>query len=180
MVARRPVKLPGLREYMEEVTQVTAREAALGIVADLIFQSPWYSGHFARNWEVRVGDVRIPADREPADYTQRQVRTQRQVIDPPVVPSLRGTGSKKNVGYTIGNRATYRNIALDLEPGRVENALEISAPQDWYRTYVQGPALRDRLGKSVANAAQNPRVKGFKSRSFIGPVGALVNQEARP
>lgn len=176
MVARRPIKLPGIREYLEEVTQVTAREAAIGIVGDLIFLSPWYSGHFARNWEVRVGDVRIPADREPEEYTQRQVRTDRQLIEPPVVPSLRGTGSKKNVGYTIGNRATYRNIAMDLEPGRTENARFISAPQDWYRTYAQGTALRDRLGKSVANAAQNPRVRGFKSRSFIGPIGSLVNQ----
>ena len=179
MVARRPFKLPGFREYVEEVTQVTAQTAAKEIVADLVFLSPWYSGHFARNWEVRVGDVKIPADREPADYTQRQVRSARQIIDPPVVPSLRGTGSKKNVGYTIGNRATYRNIAMDLEPGRVENALEISAPQDWYRSYAQGTALRDRLGKSVANAAQNPRIKGFKAfntkQRIIGPL-RLVNQ----
>ena len=35
MVARRPFKLPGVREYLEEVKQVTAEIAAKEIVADL-------------------------------------------------------------------------------------------------------------------------------------------------
>ena len=178
MVARRPFKLTGVREYLEEVTQVTAETAAKEIVADLIFLSPWYSGHFANNWEVRIGDVRIPADSPPPNYTQRMQRTNRRQINTPTVPSLRGTGSKKVVGYTIGNRSTYRNIAMDLVPGRVQNAREISAPQDWYVQYVQG-ALRNRLGKSVANASKDPRVKGFKSftptQRIIGPL-SLVNQ----
>ena len=111
MVARRPFKLPGFREYLEEVTQVTAQTAAKEIVADLIFLSPWYSGHFANNWEVRIGDKEIPADKPPPPKEQRLQRTSRQQPTIPVVPSLRGTGPKKVVGYTIGNRATYRNIA---------------------------------------------------------------------
>ena len=94
----------------------------------------------------------------------------------PVVPSLRGTGKKKNVGYTIGNRTVYRNIALDLVPGRTEKAREISAPQDWYRTYIEGGSLRDTLAAAVGAAAQNPRVKGFKSSKTYGPFGRLVNQ----
>ena len=178
MVARRPFKLLGVREYLEEVTQVTAQTAAKEIVADLIFLSPWYSGHFANNWEVRVGDVKIPADSAPPPKEQRKRRTTRQQPKIPTVPSLRGTGPKKNVGYTIGNRATYRNVAMDLVPGRVEKALEISAPQDWYVNYVQ-TTLRTRLGKSVANASQDPRVKGFRSftptQKIIGPL-RLVNQ----
>ena len=175
MVARRPFKLTGVREYLEEVTQVTAETAAKEIVADLIFLSPWYSGHFADNWEVRIGDVRIPADSPPPPYTQRMQRTTRRQVGIPTVPSLRGTGSKKVVGYTIGNRSTYRNIAMDLVPGRTENAREISAPQDWYVTYIQ-TELRTRLGKSVAKASQDPRVKGFKSYTQYGPFGRLVNQ----
>ena len=178
MVARRPFKLPGVREYLEEITQVTAQTAAKEIVSDLIFLSPWYSGHFANNWEVRIGDVRIPADSPPPPSTQRRQRTSRQQPPIPTVPSLRGTGSKKVVGYTIGNRSTYRNIAMDLEPGRIANALEISAEQDWYVKYVQS-SLRIRLGKSVANAGKDPRVKGFKSftptQRIIGPL-RLVNQ----
>jgi hypothetical protein len=175
MVARRPFKLPGLREYLEEVTQVTAETAAKEIVADLIFLSPWYSGHFANNWEVRVGDTRIPADNPPPPYEQRRERTTRQQPTIPPVPSLRGTGSKKVVGYTIGNRSTYRNIAMDLEPGRTDKATTISAPQDWYVSYAQG-TLQTRLGKSVSKAANNPRIKGFKSYTQFGPVGRLVNQ----
>jgi len=178
MVARRPFKLTGVREYLEEVTQVTAETAAKEIVADLVFLSPWYSGHFASNWEVRIGDVRIPADRPAPPYTQRMQRTTRRQIGLPTVPSLRGTGSKKVVGYTIGNRTTYRNIAMDLVPGRTQNAREISAPQDWYVTYVQS-SMRIRLGKSVVNASRDPRVKGFKSftptQKIIGPL-RLVNQ----
>jgi len=178
MVARRPFKLPGIREYAEEITQVLAQTAAKEIVADLIFLSPWYSGHFANSWEVRIGDVRIPADSPPLPYLQRQTRTTRQQPTIPTVPSLRGTGSKKVVGYTIGNRATYRNIAMDLVPGRTQNAREISAPQDWYVKYVQTELLT-RLGKSVANASRNPRIKGFKSytrtQNLYGPL-RLVNQ----
>jgi hypothetical protein len=175
-MASRKFKLPGFSEYLEEVTQITAREAATAIVGDLVFLSPWYSGEFASNWVVRVGDKEIkPTVDEKPSYE----RTPRQTLPAPVVPSLRGTGSKKNVGYTIGNLTKYRNVALDLVPGRTEQAREISAPQDWYRTYVEGGTMQKRLGVAVAKASQNPRIKGFKSfsakQSFIGPL-RLVNQ----
>ena len=83
------------------------------------------------------------------------------------------------MGYTIGNLTKYRNVALDLVPGRTEQAREISAPQDWYRTYVEGGTMQKRLGVAVAKASQNPRIKGFKGfsakQSFTGPL-RLVNQ----
>ena len=172
-MASRKFKLPGFSEYLEEVTQVTAKEAATRIVGELVFLGPWYSGEFAKNWVVRIGDKRIPATVPAPDVF---VRTPRETIPPPVVPSLRGTGKKKNVGYTIGNRTIYRNVALDLVPGRTEKAREISAPQDWYRTYIEGGALRDTLQAAVSAAAQNPRIKGFKSSKTYGPFGRLVNQ----
>jgi len=172
-MASRKFKLPGFSEYLEEVTQVTAKEAATRIVGELVFLGPWYSGEFAKNWVVRTGDKRIPATVPAPDVF---VRTPRETIPPPVVPSLRGTGKKKNVGYTIGNRTIYRNVALDLVPGRTEKAREISAPQDWYRTYIEGGALRDTLQAAVSAAAQNPRIKGFKSSKTYGPFGRLVNQ----
>jgi hypothetical protein len=172
-MASRKFKLPGFSEYLEEVTQVTAKEAATRIVGELVFLGPWYSGEFAKNWVVRTGDKRIPATVPAPDVF---VRTPRETIPPPVVPSLRGTGKKKNVGYTIGNRTIYRNVALDLVPGRTEKAREISAPQDWYRTYIEGGSLRDTLQAAVSAAAQNPRVKGFKSSKTYGPFGRLVNQ----
>lgn len=177
MAQRRPVKLPGVRAYLEEVKQVTAQEAATQIVGRLIFLSPWYSGQFAKNWEVRVGDKRIAATVEPLEGNRD--RTSRQEVTPPVVPSLRGTGSKKVVGYTIDNRTTYRRIAMDLEPGRTETAQQISAPKDWYVNFIQGGGLSDVLRASVGAAANNPRVKGFRpkgtAQSFIGPQ-ILINQ----
>ena len=172
-MASRKFKLPGFSEYLEEVTQTIAKETATRIVGELVFLGPWYSGEFAKNWVVRTGDKRIPATVPAPDVF---VRTPRETIPPPVVPSLRGTGKKKNVGYTIGNRTMYRNVALDLVPGRTEKAREISAPQDWYRTYIEGGALRDTLQAAVSAAAQNPRVKGFKSSKTYGPFGRLVNQ----
>ena len=176
----RPVRIPGYREWIGEVTQVTAKEAATQIVGRLIFLGPWYSGQFARNWVVKAGDVRIPATVEGesrfAPGGGFKARTARQLVDLPPVPSLRGTGKKKTVGYTIGNRVTYRNIALDLEPGRVENAREISAPRDWYRDFIEGGGLKDVLASSVGAAAANPKIKGFRGDRFIGPVGRLVNQ----
>ena len=173
MPQRRPVKLPGVREYLQEVKQVTAKEAATQIVGRLIFLGPWYSGQFARNWVVKVGDTKIPATVGPSDA---KIRTPRQSISPPTVPSLRGTGKKKVVGYTIDNRTTYRRVAMDLVPGRVANATEISAERDWYVNFIQGGGLRDVLASSVAAAAADPKVKGFKGGRFIGPVGRLVNQ----
>ena len=173
MPQRRPVKLPGVREYLQEVSQVTAREAATQIVGRLIFLGPWYSGQFARNWAVKVGDTKIPATVGPSDA---KIRTPRQAIAPPTVPSLRGTGKKKVVGYTIDNRTTYRRVAMDLVPGRVANATEISAERDWYVNFIQDGGLRDILASSVAAAAADPKVKGFKGGRFIGPAGRLVNQ----
>ena len=171
-MASRKFKLPGFSEYLEEVTQVTAREAATRIVGELQFLSPWYSGEFAANWVVRVGDKRIvPTVSAKPSYQ----RTDRQALPAPVVPSLRGTGSKKNVGYTIGNLTEYRNVAMDLVPGRVEEARQLSAPRDWYRTYIEGGSLTSALQAAVSTAAQNPRIRGFKRSNTFGPVGRVIN-----
>ena len=174
MPQRRPIKLPGFRAYLQEVSQVTAEQAATQIVGRLIFLGPWYSGQFARNWAVKIGDTRIPATVEP--LPDAKARTPRQVVTPPTVPSLRGTGKKKVVGYTIDNRTTYRRIAMDMIPGRLANATEISAERDWYVKFIEGQGLRDILISAVGAASANPRVKGFKGGRFIGPAGRLVNQ----
>ena len=107
----RQFRLPGFREWVGEIQQVTARQAAQDIVNQLIFLGPWYSGQFARNWVARVGDVRIPATVEQGPVNKR---ASSERVPLPPVPSLRGTGRKKVVGYTIDNRTTYRRIAMDL------------------------------------------------------------------
>ena len=167
MVQRRPFKLPGFRAYVDEIKQVTAETAAAQIIGKLQFLGPYYSGQFARNWVARVGDVRIPATVDQPAVYQKQPRP---LLDLPPIPSLRGTGKKKVVGYSIDNRTTYRRIAMDLVPGRVERAAVLSAPQDWYRDFVEGGNLADVLEDATGKAATNPRIKGFKSRRFIGPI----------
>ena len=168
----RNVKLPGFRRYIGEVSQVIAQEAARNITTDLIREGPWYSGQFARNWAVKVGDVRIPATVGPEN--NKNERTTRGPVKLPTIPSLRGTGKNKNVGYTIDNRTTYRRIAMDLVPGRTEGAREISAPRDWYRDYIEGGPLKGALAEAVAAASKNPKVRGFKGGrvrdNFIGPL----------
>ena len=73
---------------------------------------------------------------------------------------------------------TYRNIAMDLEPGRVERASFLSAEQDWYRTYIEGGGMRATLAGAVFSASQNPKIKGFVGKR-AGPAGRLVNQVAQ-
>jgi hypothetical protein len=170
----RNVKIPGFSRYLGEVSQVIAQEAARNITTELIQEGPWYSGQFARNWAVRVGNVRIPATVEPEN--NKRERTARGNVVPPTIPSLRGTGKNKNVGYTIDNRTTYRRIAMDLEPGRVEGAKTLSAPRDWYRTYVEAGPLKGALAEAVAAASKDPKVRGFKGNKFIGPTGRIVNR----
>ena len=168
----RNVKIPGFNRYLGEVSQVIAQEAARNITTELIREGPWYSGQFARNWAVKVGNVSIPATVGPED--NRRERTSRGNVKAPTIPSLRGTGKNKNVGYTIDNRTTYRRIAMDLVPGRTEGAKEISAERDWYRKYVEAGPLKGALAEAVAAASKNPKVRGFKGGrvrdNFIGPL----------
>ena len=156
----RPFKLPGFRVWLDNIKQTTAKAAAEEIVKDLITLGPWYSGQFAQNWVVRPGDVRVPATVTP----DRSIKTIRESADSilPVVPSLRGTG-KKPIGYTIANRVTYRDVALDLVPGRTEDKSKGSAfAYDWYRVYAEAGKLRNTLEKATGIAVNDPRVKYYK------------------
>jgi hypothetical protein len=156
----RKFKLPGIRQWVGEIKQVTAREAAKEIVRDLVLIGPWYSGQFAKNWVVKIGDTRIPAVVPQGDRR----RTPRVEIPLPVVPSLRGTGNN-TLGYTIGNRTEYRNLALDLVPGRTVSKIDSSSPpKDWYRTYVEGGNLALTLRQATGVAAKDPKIRGFKGK----------------
>jgi hypothetical protein len=55
----------------------------------------------------------------------------------------------------------YRNIAMDLVPGRFDKAKRNTAPQDWYILYVEGGLLRKRLEQSTNRVANLPKIKGF-------------------
>lgn len=166
----RSIALAGLTAVIEDATQKVTKEAAEKIVFDLITKGPWYSGQFANNWVVKVGRTTVPATVEPSGV---KGKTRRSSVPIPTVPSLRGTGKNKSLGYTIANRTTYRAIAMDLVPGRTENAATISAERDWYRNYVNGE-LRNVLLAATGKIGSNPRVRGYKKTIFIGPTGRVV------
>ena len=56
-------KLPGLRQYIDQVGKTIAAACAEEIVTDLKKIGPYFSGEFEENWVVVAGDKRIPADK---------------------------------------------------------------------------------------------------------------------
>ena len=60
--------------------------------------------------------------------------------------------------FTIGNRAKYRDYAMDLLiPGRFETDKNNTADQDWYIRYVQGGGMKQALERAPASPANPPR-----------------------
>ena len=112
MPRRTTFKLPGLRTWVDNIKNETSREATRQIVTDLKIIGPWYTGEFEKNWEVRLGDVRIPGDKQPGSERAKTSNTSPTPI-PGGVPPVKG---RKSATYTIGNRMNYRDIAMDLVP----------------------------------------------------------------
>ena len=65
--------------------------------------------------------------------------------------------------YTIGNQMEYRNIALDLVPGRFEAGRNNTAPRNWYALYVMGAGLQEALRRATGKASADPRIKGLRA-----------------
>ena len=160
MARRTGFKLPGLRTWVNNIKNEVSREAAEQIVLDLKEIGPYWTGTFEESWVVRPGDVRIPA------FTPAPKRTafaQRRRVTPIKVAEPKG---RKSVFFTIGNTTEYRNVALDLLPGRIKAGGNETAPQDWFRTYVEGGNLRLTLQQVTKRVAQDPKIRGFKGFSY--------------
>jgi len=56
----------------------------------------------------------------------------------------------------------YRDIALDLIPGRFEVDKNNTAEQDWFLRYVQGGGLRTALKEATGQASRDPQLRGNK------------------
>jgi hypothetical protein len=161
MARRTSFKLPGLTTWVENIKNKVSQEAAEKIVDDLKQIGPYWSGDFESAWVVKPGKTRISANRQPSDERPSTPRA-RQITQVNVPPAQ----GRKSVDYTIGNEMVYRNIAMDLDPGRVRwkgGEPPNTAPQDWYRTYVEGGNLRLTLEQATARAAKDPKIRGFKS-----------------
>ncbi len=174
------LRLRGLYARVDGLTQVLAREAATQIGQTLAKISPQYSGEFADHWEIKVGNVPIYAE-TPAIKPRPTARQPRRSPILPVAPSLKGISfsgtplSGKNVEYSIGNTMEYRDIAMDLVPGRVERAKELSAPQDWYVLYLNSPrGLRRDIEFTTGLPVVQSAWANAKGRPFIGPAGRFI------
>ena len=170
-------KLPGIRKYVDNIKNTVSEQTALDIVKDLQFLGPWYSGEFSTNWVVRLGDVSIPATkkRSPSWYDIGQYGvvaekpSGRNAMPGPAggVPKAKG---RKSIVYTIGNRMEYRNIAMDLVPGRFDADKKNTAGQDWYLLYADGTngLLNKRIAQNTKRAVKGlNRVSGFKGLGTI-------------
>ena len=142
-------KIEGFREFLEVASKEIASTAAREITNDLKQRGPYWSGHFEEQWEVKPGNVSIPADSEhPFSPRERW-----QAHDDNTMPLPRRTTPvqiPQNADQlTIGNRAAYRDIAMDLLPGRVEPGKRNTAKQDWFLTYVQGGGINQALRRAT-------------------------------
>jgi hypothetical protein len=156
MARRTGFKIPGLRTWVDNIKNEVSQKAAEQIVLDLKEIGPYWTGTFEESWVVRLGDVRIGAS-TPA--RERTPFAQPRKVTPIRVAKPRG---RKSVFFTIGNTAEYRNVALDLIPGRIKGGGNETAPQDWFRTYVEGGNLRLTLQQVTGRVAQDPKIRGFK------------------
>ena len=157
-------KLPGFRQWLDTVSEETAKAGAEQIVNDLKEAGPYYTGHFEESWVVLGGDKRIPADSEhPLSARERWQGWDDEsfLLNRRTTPVAIPTGHTQ---FTIGNRAKYRDIAMDLVPGRFEAGKNNTANQDWYVTYAQGGDMTKALERATGIASKNPKVRGFKGR----------------
>ena len=160
-------KLPGFREWLDDVSEETARAGVAEIVQDLKTRGPYWTGHFEESWVVEPGDVRIPAtDDNPLSADEKWEGWASKTLPLPrrVTPVPIPTGFHQ---FTIGNKASYRNIALDLVPGRFEPGRANTAPQDWYQACIQGGGMAAALERGTNTASRNPKIRGFNSRRSI-------------
>ena len=154
-------KLPGFRTWIDIVEKTVAAEAAERIVTDLKKAGPYYTGEFEENWVVEPGDKRIPATKESA---LTQAEKWQGFKDGSFPLARRVTPVNVPEGFTqysIGNRMAYRDVAMDLKPGRFEPGKNNTAPQDWYVSYAQGGGLQNALKAATGKAAKDPKIKGF-------------------
>ena len=126
---------------------------------------------------VRLGDVTIIGATKERPNSFNLVnpnaaiveqKNQAVVMQCPVLPEASpAPKGRKSIFYTIGNRMKYRNIALDLVPGRFDKNKRNTAPQDWYVLYAEGGLLRKRLEQNTQRVQGADKISGFKNLGTI-------------
>ena len=148
-----------LRNEINKTANGAVRKAALTIVNDLQTIGPYWDGLFYNAWEVREGTVEIPADQQGEEWKQgdtpdRHPRKGSFTLDDIPNPPITFRGDALTL--TIGNRMEYRDIALDLKPGRIKREGGGTADQDWYTTYYAGGEMDTRVKESLQRRISLP------------------------
>ena len=157
-----------LKTYISNVSSETAEKAAEAITTQLKIKGPYWTGEFEEAWEVALGKD-IPAstprkDTRPlkeilADGPKpRQLTKLEAGVDFPSAPS------DPIVQYTIGNRMEYRDVALDLQEGRIKGGGRETADQDWYVTYIQAGGLETTLALATNRVSKDPKIKNYRGK----------------
>lgn len=141
-----------LTKDLRAAAALAAEETARKTVYELKRRGPYWDGLFEMAWEVKLGDVDIPADQKGK---KQSPDPQTREITPVEIPADKGNTL---VGYTIGNRMEYRSIAMDIQPGRIKGGGRETAPANWYENYIQG-------GELIKVMADGVRA-GFLKRGF--------------
>jgi len=156
------VKIPGFNAYIDNVKNALSEAAARDIVIDLKILGPYWSGEFEANWVVVRGAAGGAANKQTS-YTGEGMppRKERTITDVTIPPAQ----GRNSITYSIFNRMAYREVALDLQPGRLNASGKQSysgqPAQDWYSNYVQ-TKLRSRLEQTTGKVARLPRIKNFQ------------------
>ena len=155
-------KLVGnLENFALALTSTGPPNVAEGIAKDLQNAGPAWSGQFRNAWVIKRGDAIIDASRpdDGRDPTSMPRPDARQNIVAPrfSVGGTRVIGSDE-VFFTVGNEMEYRDIALDLVPGRIKSGGNETAVQDWFVTYMQGGGLERRMGVEIDIALRSVRL----------------------
>ena len=157
MARRTTFKMRGVTTWVENIQNEVSREAARQIVTDLKEVGPYWTGDFEEAWVVKAGSTSITANKQGVPSRPKEPYTRQ--ITPVSVPRARG---RRSIEYTIGNEMIYRDVALDLEPGRIKTGGRETAEQDWYRKYIEGGNLRLTLKQATDRVASDPKVRGFR------------------
>ena len=167
MPRRTNLNFGDIETWLTNISSQVAEEAVEQVVRNLKGRGPFWTGEFENGWEVRLGDVNIPATKKRGEGRSleqilnegprpREISLLRAGVDFPNAPK------KEKITYTIDNEMEYRDIAKDLVTGRIKRGGNQTAPQNWYTTYIQGGSLATTLQLATGRVSADPKIKNFK------------------
>jgi len=142
------------------LTSTGPANVAEGIVKDLQDEGPAWTGQFRNGWVIEPGDVTIAASKKntfekpPAEANPE---ARRRIKAPPTSVGGERIINSDKVFFTVGNEMEYRDIALDLVPGRIKGK-RATAPQDWFTTYMQAGGLNRRMNVEIDAALKSVKL----------------------